>query len=78
MFSLIDTIDRLAFSKLDEQLVEYLEMRAATLNSNVVETTHQQIAMDLNVTREAISRLLKKLEKAGMLKLERNRIHLLN
>lgn len=78
MFSLIDTIDRLAFSKLDEQLVEYLEMRAVTLNSSTVETTHQQIAMDLNVTREAISRLLKKLEKAGMLKLERNRIHLLN
>lgn len=78
MFSLIDTIDRLAFSKLDEQLVEYLDMKSLTLNSNVIETTHQKIAMDLNVTREAISRLLKKLEKAGKLKLERNKIHLMD
>jgi DNA-binding MarR family transcriptional regulator len=34
--------------------------------------------MDLNVTREAISRLLKKLEKAGKVKLERNKIHLMD
>jgi len=31
----------------------------------------------LNVTREAVSRLLKKLENEGNVKLERNKIHLL-
>ncbi|NNE29901.1 MAG: Crp/Fnr family transcriptional regulator [Saprospiraceae bacterium] len=76
LFSLIDTVDRLAFSKLDEQLVDYLEKTAFALNSKTLETTHQKIALDLNASREAISRLLKKLEKNGKVKLERNKIHL--
>lgn len=77
MFSLIDTIDRLAFSNLDEQLVDYLEKKSSVLNTRLIETTHQQIAFDLNVTREAISRLLKKLENDGLVRLERNKIYML-
>ena len=77
LFSLIDTIDRLAFAKLDEQLMDYLERKSMALNSSLIETTHQSIAMDLNVTREAVSRLLKKLEHSGKLKLGRNKIQLL-
>ena len=78
IFSLIDTIDRLAFSKLDEQLLEYLELKSDAVHSRLIETTHGGIATDLNVTREAISRLLKKLEKSGQVKLGRNKIELLN
>jgi CRP/FNR family transcriptional regulator len=78
LFSLIDTIDRLAFSKLDEQLMDYLEMKSMAIDSEIIETTHQNIAMDLNVTREAISRLLKKLERSGKLKLGRNKIQLIS
>jgi CRP/FNR family transcriptional regulator len=77
MFSMIDTIDRLAFSNLDEQLIDYLEKKSSVLDTPVIESTHQQIAYDLNVTREAVSRLLKKLENEGNVKLERNKIHLL-
>lgn len=78
LFSMIDTIDRLAFSNLDEQLIEYLQMKSEVTKSNAIETTHQHIAYDLNVSREAVSRLLKKLEKKGEVKLERNRIILAN
>lgn len=77
MFTMIDTIDRLAFSNLDEQLIDYLEKKSSVLDKSVIESTHQQIAYDLNVTREAVSRLLKKLENEGKVKLERNKIHLL-
>lgn len=77
MFSMIDTIDRLAFSNLDEQLIDYLEKKSSVLNTKVLETTHQEIAYDLNVTREAISRLLKKMENDGLVRLERNKIFML-
>lgn len=77
MFSMIDTIDRLAFSNLDQQVLEYLEQKYFATGKDVIDTTHQQIAVDLNVSREAISRLLKKLENSGKVKLGRNKIQLI-
>lgn len=77
MFSLIDTVDRLAFSNLDNQLLDYLEKKSLALNTQLIDTTHQEIASDLNVSREAVSRLLKKLENKGLLQLGRNKITLL-
>ena len=40
--------------------------------------THQQFASDLNASREAVSRLLKKMEKMGDLILGRNKIEILD
>jgi CRP/FNR family transcriptional regulator len=76
MNELIYAIDSIAFSKMDDRLLSYLEEKAAALNTNVITSTHQEIAYDLNASREAISRLLKKLEKDGLLKLGRNKIEL--
>jgi CRP/FNR family transcriptional regulator len=42
----------------------------------LIELSHQQIAEDLNSSREVISRLLKKMEQRGLLKLNRNKIEL--
>jgi CRP/FNR family transcriptional regulator len=78
LFQLIDTIDRLAFSQLDDKLVDYLEERAKYTTDNVVHVTHSAIAQDLNVSREAVSRMLKKMEQKGMVKLERNTISLMH
>lgn len=78
LYQLIDTIDRLAFSQLDEKLVDYLEERAKYTNDNIVHVTHSAIAQDLNVSREAVSRMLKKMEQKGMVHLERNTIALKN
>lgn len=74
LMQLIDTIDRLAFSQLDEKLANYLEERAKYSKSQVINVTHNTIAHDLNVSREAVSRMLKKMEHQGMLRLERNAI----
>lgn len=74
MFSMIDMIDRLAFTNLDDQLMDYLERKSTILRTNIIESTHQQIAQDLNVSREAVSRLLKKLEHNGKVKLGRNKV----
>lgn len=77
MLELIKTIDNIAFKQLDERLMEYLHAKKAATGSYSILSTHQQIADDLNVSREAISRLLKKLENSGIIELKRNRIDIL-
>lgn len=74
MHEMIRTIDTIAFKKMDERLLQYLHNRAEAHQSKVIQSTHQEIADDLNASREAISRLLKKLEKEGVVLLERNKV----
>lgn len=76
MRQLVETIDSIAFSNMDERLLKYLRAKAKTNGSSLLKTTHQEIAVDLHASREGISRLLKKLEKQGALELGRNKIHL--
>ena len=78
MFALIDTIDKLAFSQLDEKLIDYLEELALHKRTKEIKISHAEIANDLNVSREAVSRLLKKLETQEEVKLDRGRITMLN
>ncbi|MCK5705793.1 MAG: winged helix-turn-helix domain-containing protein, partial [Cyclobacteriaceae bacterium] len=47
-------------------------------DNSVIHISHQEIAYDLNTSREVISRLLKQLENMGAIKLGRNRIVLLD
>lgn len=75
---LLHTIDGIAFNKMDQRLWNYLLDKSSANNSTTIETTHQQIAYELNSTREVISRLLKKLENDRKIKLGRNRIEVLN
>ncbi len=77
MKELMYTIDSIAFKKMDERLLKYLHDKAATLHSKTINTTHQEIAFDLNASREAVSRLLKQLEKQQEVRLGRNQIELL-
>lgn len=76
MMELVKTIDSIAFKKMDERLFEYLEAKSKAFQTKELSVTHQDIAFDLNASREAISRLLKKMEKEGMLILGRNKINL--
>ncbi|HHS95436.1 MAG TPA: Crp/Fnr family transcriptional regulator [Phaeodactylibacter sp.] len=77
MQELVRTIDNIVFRKLDERLLLYLEQKSNALNSKLLHGTHQEIALDLNASREAISRILKQLEKMGRIQLGRNKIKLL-
>lgn len=77
MQELIQTIDSIVFTNMDERLLQYLQQKSAATESKLILSTHQQIAYDLNASREAISRLLKKLEHRGEIKLGRNKIELL-
>ena len=77
LFDMIDSIDRLAFANLDEKLWDYLDQRARLSQTSEIHASHHDIAVDLNSSRETISRLLKKLENNGRVSLERNMIKIL-
>lgn len=76
MLELVKVIDSIAFSNMDDRLMQYLEKRSKATNSKIINATHQEIAYDLNASREAVSRLLKRLEKTGAVELGRNVIFL--
>ena len=70
---LLKTIDAIAFTGMDERLEYYLKKQVEQLGSNL-KITHQEIANDLNSSREVISRLLKKMEAKSWLVIHRNSI----
>ncbi|SIT77640.1 Crp/Fnr family transcriptional regulator [Pontibacter indicus] len=68
---LLQTLDSIAFKGLDERLLFYLK-RHVKVSGKEIRLSHQQIALELNSSREVISRLLKKLEQSGAITLHRN------
>lgn len=74
---LLQTIDSIAFMKMDERLYKYLVDKVKATGKTTLRVTHQEIAYELNTSREVISRLLKQLEKHGKIELSRNRIEFL-
>ena len=71
---LLSVVDQIAFKNMDERLIWYLRRQASAFGNKLV-LTHQQIAQDLNSSREVISRLLKKMEANGIILMERNTIN---
>ena len=74
---MMETIDTLAFMRMDERLFKYLTDKAQIMRDTSLNTTHQDIAYDLHTSRVVISRLLKQLENEGKIKLHRNKIKIL-
>lgn len=73
---LLNTIDGIAFHNLDDRLSQLLEQKSEKEGS-VLKTTHQDLANQLNSSREVISRLLKQMERKGKIQMGRNKITLL-
>jgi CRP/FNR family transcriptional regulator len=75
---LLSTLDNIAFQKMDERLIGYLKEKSRVTKDNIIHSTHQDIAYDLHSSRVVISRLLKKLEEMGKIKLHRNYLEILD
>ncbi len=73
---LLVLIDHVAFRNMDERLLFYLQRHAEVNQTSTILLSHQQIADELNSSREVISRLLKKLEQREIVSLHRNSIEL--
>ena len=71
---LLNTIDSIAFMKMDERLEKFFLDRYQSTGSTLFEGSHQDVAMAMNSSREVISRLLKQMENRGMITLSRGRI----
>lgn len=74
---MLETIDTLAFMKMDERLFKYLVDQVKLNASETISKTHQEIAEDLNTSRVVISRVLKQLENEKKIILSRNKIEVL-
>ena len=73
----LEVVDNIAFKAMDERLEFYLKRHQDACGCKDLKISHQQIATELNTSREVISRLLKKLEQTGAVRLHRNHIELL-
>lgn len=71
---LLEAVELIAFSKLDEQLWSYLVKRVQATGRNTLQVTHQRIADELGSPREVITRLLHQLQQRGRIELGRNAI----
>lgn len=74
---MLEAVDSLAFRKMDERVWRLLKKKAGLQEKRYVYATHQEIAEELNTSREVVTRLLKKLEIMGKIKTHRNRIELM-
>ncbi len=73
---LIETINDVAFTNLEFRLLKYLEHTSFITKSSTIHKKHFDIARDLRVSREAVSRILKKMEQEEIVTLGRNKITL--
>lgn len=77
MEELLETLDSIAFDQLEERLWNYLCEKKRITQSPFLRITHQTIAQEIHSSRVVISRLLKRLEKANKIGLQRNGIEIL-
>jgi len=73
MAHLMALIDDVAFRRVDQRLASRL-----LLNREPLGVTHQMLADELGTTREVVSRTLESFQKAGMLRLGRKKIEILD
>lgn len=71
---LLETVTRVNFKRLDDRIMALMEQKAKVFGSKTITVTHQEIADEIGSPREAISRVLKRLENEGMLRLYRGKI----
>ncbi len=71
---LLNTLDSVAFLKMDERLERFFTDRYKNTSSREFTGSHQDIASALSTSREVISRLLKQMERRGMITMGRNHI----
>jgi len=73
MAHLMTLVDDVAFRRVDQRLASHL-----LLQKELDTTTHQKLADELGTSREVVSRILESFQEAGMIRLGRKRIEILD
>ncbi|WP_299184124.1 Crp/Fnr family transcriptional regulator [uncultured Chryseobacterium sp.] len=74
---LLEVVNSVAFQKVDARILHLLSQKSQLYKTKELNVTHQQLADELGITREATSRVLKRMEIDGKIRLSRNKITLL-
>lgn len=74
---LLDVVNAVAFKKMDERLLAFLQKKCSLSGNQSISITHEQLANDLGTARVVVSRLLKQMESEKLVVLGRNKITLL-
>ncbi|ARV15699.1 Crp/Fnr family transcriptional regulator [Polaribacter sp. SA4-12] len=77
LIEMVDSIDSLAFLKMNQRVLKYLTDKVKINNNIDIEITHQEIANDLNSSRVVVTRLIKQLHDEGKIYSTRNYIKVL-
>lgn len=70
-------IDEIIFRRIDERLIEFL-LKQASKDGDIIEMTHEELAIQLGTAREVISRIMKGLERDGYIQLSRGKVRIMN
>ena len=73
-YELVESVESLTFDNVETRIMKLLQKRCKRDNVTKIKITHQKIAELLGTTRVVVSRILKKLENDGQIKLSRESI----
>lgn len=71
---LLEVVNAIAFKKLDERLLNFIQKKSELTASRTILITHEQLANEMGTARVVVSRLLKQMEDEGLVLLGRNKI----
>ena len=74
---LLLAFERVAFEHVDDRIWNYLNDKLNMEGSRMIDLSHQMLANELGTTRVVVSRILKRFEKEGRLRLYRGKIEVL-
>ena len=71
-------MEQALFSPLSARIMNFLSQSIENLNENFIKITHEELANHLGSAREAVSRVLKELERSGQIMQSRGEIKLVS
>ena len=74
----INVMEQALFSPLSARIMNFLSQSIENLNENFIKITHEELANHLGSAREAVSRVLKELERSGQITQSRGEIRLVS
>lgn len=75
---LVETINLLLFSSLEDRILDYLKNKTNINTASSIKISHRKIATDLGSSREVITRIMKKLENKKLIEISENGIKIPN
>ncbi len=74
---ILDTLDRVAFQRVDARIAQFL-VNTVNGNGNMIEMTHENMARELGTSRVVVSRILENFERRDWISLSRAKVTVLN